>query len=304
MKNIPSCEHCVRKYVVTLQQKINQMKTIRQWAEYYQQMGFEVSPYNKESNDDAIGLHAQIGRNGMRAICFYLGTESIDSKRALISETLKLLGLSEDYPWIIYISHAVYIIIRTDDIVEMGNRGFNRGEMLWKTKMVLPAINPNIKFYHKDIPLREVAYVGNEVLFNCVKTLHFGGFLQKKGIEYKAIIPPINSDIYVVQRSDGKWGALRLNQEKPIVEFGRYAYMWGYEGKYCLVNKEGMSGGCHKDRGIIDINGNEVIKPYTYNTIWRFYGKKWPDIRVEDGEWGIELDKNDITHELRRIKLV
>ena len=146
------------------------MRTIKQWFEYYQQMGIEVYPYNGNSIEDAIGLHAQIGSKGLRAICFYFGKEGIKSKRVLISETLKLLGLSDDYPWIIYISYAVYIVVRTDDLDKMGNRGFNRGELLWHTKMVLPAINPNIKFYHKDIPLREIVHVDNEVLFDCVKT--------------------------------------------------------------------------------------------------------------------------------------
>lgn len=51
--------------------------------------------------------------------------------------------------------------------------------------------------------------------------------VQILGIEYLTIIPPINSELFVVQKK-GKWGVINLNGN-IVTEFGKYKYLWGYD---------------------------------------------------------------------------
>ena len=107
-------------------------------------------------------------------------------------------------------------------------------------------------------------------------------FFEAIGIQCYDIIPPIDSDIYCVKRTDSQWAALRIRNEQFVVPFGRYNHMWGYDRGYCLVSVNDEDKTTFANRGIIDSYGKEVIKPYTYKDIFAFYGKGASYIRIID----------------------
>ena len=118
-------------------------------------------------------------------------------------------------------------------------------------------------------------------------------FFDGLGIACYDIIPPIRSDVYCVKRTDKQWAAFELGNKTPIVDFGKYNHMWGFDGGYCLVSVHDDDSTTFANRGIIDTRGNEVVKPYTYLDIWRFYGKE-EDYIIACTEGGmVGLNKRD-----------
>ena len=124
---------------------------------------------------------------------------------------------------------------------------------------------------------------------------------------YITIIPPINSDEFVVQNKDGKWGVVCAHKSEPIVEFGKYQYLWGFDNGLCLVEVATENKLTFSNRGIINKIGEEVVKPYTYSDIYSFYGKETSYIIVQHGNIKLFLEKeNDlriIQKEKMKIKL-
>ena len=98
-------------------------------------------------------------------------------------------------------------------------------------------------------------------------------FFSSVGIQCYDIIPPIESNVYCVKDKDSQWAAFRIGDSHPIVPFGKYNYMWGYDKGYCLVSVTDEYKIAFANRGIIDAKGNEIIKPYTFRDIFNFYGK-------------------------------
>ena len=121
----------------------------------------------------------------------------------------------------------------------------------------------------------------------------FNEFFESLGIECIEIIPPINSTVYCLKRADKQWGAFVLGNKTPIVDFGKYIHMWGYDNGYCLVSVYDEDRTTFANRGIIDSCGKEVVKPYTYNSIWNFYGKEEPQIIAHTENGNVGLDKNN-----------
>lgn len=116
---------------------------------------------------------------------------------------------------------------------------------------------------------------------------------------FVTIIPPINSNEFVVQNKEGKWGVVAPYKKTALVEFGKYKYLWGYDSGLCMIEVDTDNKQTFSNRGVIDTNGIEVIKPYTYMDIYSFYGKNTSVIKVElaDKESFIEkssLLQNDI----------
>ncbi len=128
----------------------------------------------------------------------------------------------------------------------------------------------------------------------------FDALIASLGIECIEVIPPINSTICCVRRADRQWAAFELRNKTPIVDFGKYNYMWGYDGGYCLVSVADKDRTTFANRDIIDSRGNEVVKPYTYTNIRKFYGEDHPEIIsfTEDGIVG--LDRNNPTVVIRK----
>lgn len=116
-------------------------------------------------------------------------------------------------------------------------------------------------------------------------------FFESIGIECYDIKSPINSDIYCIKRIDCQWAAFKIGNPNPIVPFGRYNHMWGYDAGYCLVSVPNEDSTTFANRGIIDEQGLEVVKPYTFNNIYSFYGRKEPYIIVYVGNEVRKLNK-------------
>lgn len=120
----------------------------------------------------------------------------------------------------------------------------------------------------------------------------FDAFIASLGIECIEVIPPINSTICCVRRADRQWAAFELGNKTPIVDFGKYNYMWGYDGGYCLVSVADKDRTTFANRGIINEQGREVINPYTFNNIFSFYGRNEPSITVFIGNEIKKLNKS------------
>lgn len=125
---------------------------------------------------------------------------------------------------------------------------------------------------------------------------------------YITIIPPINSNEFVVQNKEGKWGVVCAYKSEPIVEFGKYKYLWGFDNGLCLVEVAIENKLTFSNRGIINILGEEVVKPYTYSDIYSFYGKETSYIIVQQGNTKLFIEKeNDlriIQKEKMKLKLI
>ena len=111
---------------------------------------------------------------------------------------------------------------------------------------------------------------------------------------FVTIIPPINSNEFVVQNKEGKWGVVAPHKETAIVEFGKYKYLWGYDSGLCMVEVDTDNKQTFSNRGIIDSNGIEVIKPYTYTDIYSFYGKNTSVIKVELEDKELIIEKSSL----------
>lgn len=115
---------------------------------------------------------------------------------------------------------------------------------------------------------------------------------------FATIIPPINSHEFVVQRKDGKWGVVAPHKEKPIVVFGKYKYMWGFDTGLCMFEVETNDKQTFSNRGIINSVGTEVVRPYTYTDIYDFYGNGGPFIKVVKEDKEVHLDKSEFIQTL------
>ena len=109
---------------------------------------------------------------------------------------------------------------------------------------------------------------------------------------YVTIIPPINSHEFVVQRKDGKWGVVAPHKGKPIVAFGKYKYLWGFDSGLCMFEVETNKKQSFSNRGIINSIGTEVVRPYTYTDIYGFYGKGTTYVKVEKDDKEFSLEKS------------
>ena len=116
-------------------------------------------------------------------------------------------------------------------------------------------------------------------------------FFESIGIRCYDIIHPINCDIYCVKRIDSQWAAYKIGNITPIVPFGKYNHMWGYDAGLCLVSVADSDKTTFANRGIIDEQGLEVVKPYTFNNIWNFYGRSESYIIVYVGNEIKKLSK-------------
>ena len=118
----------------------------------------------------------------------------------------------------------------------------------------------------------------------------FDAFIANLGIDFIELVPPINSIVCCVKRADKQWAAFKFGEKTPIVDFGKYNHMWGFDSGYCLVSVADKDRTSFANRGIIDSRGNELVKPYTYRNIFNFYGREEPEITVftEDGVVGLD----------------
>lgn len=116
------------------------------------------------------------------------------------------------------------------------------------------------------------------------------GLLKANGefllpIEYENIAMPILSN-RIVLRSYGQGYAVIDFNGNFIVPFGKYNYIDGYDTGVARVKLGKTTNGIQDSSsqwGIIDENGNEILKP-AYSNIWSFYNKALQYTRVESGK--------------------
>ena len=121
----------------------------------------------------------------------------------------------------------------------------------------------------------------------------FNAFIASLDIDCIEVKLPINSTICCVKRADKQWAAFEYGNKTPIVDFGKYIHMWGFDGGYCLVSVRDNDCTTFANRGIIDLRGNEVVKPYTYSGIWKFYGEDCPEIIAFTDDGIVRLVRNN-----------
>lgn len=115
---------------------------------------------------------------------------------------------------------------------------------------------------------------------------------------FVTIIPPIKSHEFVVQSKDGKWGVVAPHKEKPIVEFGKYKYMWGFDTGLCMFEVETNDKQTFSNRGLINSVGTEVVRPYTYTDIYDFYGNGASFIKVIKEGKEVYIEKSEFIQTL------
>lgn len=264
------------------------MNTVQEWSKYYNSVGIANYPYNttpaEEFEDSsslsihdniewekAKGLHALIGKGNVRVIHFRsLSDKSSEYKDRLLKIVLRLLYLSEEYPWVICTSDTLSIIVRSDDVESMGNR-VQKGNayLLWQTKFVLPCILPQITFYHKSLPSFKSHLIDNNVLFGffnswngviewdvvCKMKGDFAVAIKegKKGIVFKdgtTVIEPIFDNIDHESFHD----MLAYNDNSPA----SYSFILGTYGEGLICAKERIERG--KEQYVfMDKDGNKHI---------------------------------------------
>ena len=140
-----------------------------------------------------------------------------------------------------------------------------------------------------DIRLKKAKELLESHGFECCD---FDAFIASLGIECIEVIPPINSTIYCVRRTDRQWAAFEFGNKTPIVDFGKYNYMWGFDNGYCLVSVAEKDRTTFANKGIINEQGEEVVEPYAFNNIYSFYGRNEPFITVFIGNEIKKLNKS------------
>ena len=116
------------------------------------------------------------------------------------------------------------------------------------------------------------------------------GLLKSNGdlllpIEYENIAMPILSNRIVLRSYEQGYAVIDFNGNF-IVPFGKYNYIDGYDTGVARVKLGKMTNGIQDSGsqwGIIDENGNEILKP-VYSNIWSFYNKALQYTRVESGK--------------------
>lgn len=129
---------------------------------------------------------------------------------------------------------------------------------------------------------------------------------------YRKIIQPINSTLYSVQNKAFQWGVVDEN-DNVVVEFGKYKWIDGFQNGLAKVkghndttsnpnnvimsfSASDIDSSIPKPKriaaqGIINEKG-EMVLPLEY-TVWKFYGKDFPTIKVfkEDMKFEIPFEK-------------
>lgn len=121
------------------------------------------------------------------------------------------------------------------------------------------------------------------------------GLLKSNGdlllpIEYENITMPIFSNRIVLYSYEQGYAVIDFNG-KIIVPFGKYNYIDGYDTGVARIKLGKITNGSQESDaqwGIIDENGNEILKPI-YKNIWNFYNKALQYTRVESDEMIFEF---------------
>jgi hypothetical protein len=166
------------------------MNTIEDWTSYYLQLRLWVFPYNIEEKpwlfwkslrdnkkyeelskdwnwSSAQGIKLIVGKKGIRVL-------EVGNKK-LLKKAVKLLGLPDDYFWIIHQRNKYGIVVDTPGVSNMTkgicNKGFKNILRLWEGYYVLPSTGIPVYFYKNRIPTSHPKQIDDEVFLKCINTL-------------------------------------------------------------------------------------------------------------------------------------
>lgn len=166
------------------------MKSLREWAEYYQNMRVWVYPYNyfedgwkywRNRNDkdyanisktfkwedEVAGIKMIVGKKGIRLL-------TLDKSERLLNTALELLGLPSEYPWIVETNNSYSVIIDSTEF-QLGNVHvlfYSWGVLLIEGSYVLPSPGNDIYFYQNRKPLKHpTPQVKSELILRCAEKL-------------------------------------------------------------------------------------------------------------------------------------
>lgn len=166
------------------------MNIIQNWVQFYMEKRLWVYPYNLDEKawlywknlksqteyeqasqtwdwNNSTGIKLVVGKKGVRVV-------EVTNKQ-LLKKALNLLGLPEDYPWIIYSQSKYGIIVDTPNVSSkvkgIGNRGYKQVLLLWEGYYVLPSSGIPVYFYKNRIPTGHSKQIADDTLLNCVEVL-------------------------------------------------------------------------------------------------------------------------------------
>lgn len=166
------------------------MKSIRDWVSFYTGKRLWIYPYNMEEIEwlywkglksdneynmifqgldweEYTGIKLVVGKKGVRVV-------EVTNKQ-LLKKALSLLGLPEDYPWIIYSQSKYGIVVDTPGISKrtkgITNKSFKQVLLLWDGYYVLPSIGIPRYFYQNRIPEGHPKQIEDDRLLNCIDAL-------------------------------------------------------------------------------------------------------------------------------------
>lgn len=265
---------------------------IQEWAEFYFSNKINVIPdsehfdrvdwrHKNQTIEELRGygwastkeIYAIIGKKGIRAInLLKLGNESVDYKNLIVDRTLSLLGIPQDYPWVVDYVDSISIIIETpDDIQGMDNRYYRYSELLWQDTLLLPS-GGDVHFYFGQLPKKRPTHIDNKNLLD--------------GIEI------LNKDI----NGESDWpyfcGQIMPNN-LPVLDNFRYLSLASKYDNICQILI-----GCWymRDKGLHKINVKES------GELIERTGKEWRFVNTTEWSYGEESTKNGTKKHYLHIK--
>lgn len=166
------------------------MQAIIDWASFYTEKGLWVYPSDLEEKqwvywkgiktdkdykqvcskwswNSTASIKLVVGKKGVRVL-------EVTNKR-LLKKALVLLGLPEEYHWLIYSQSKYGIIIDTPSVSiltkGMKNRPFKQVRLLWEGYYSLPSVGVPIYFYKNRKPTGHPTQIPDELFLNCLENL-------------------------------------------------------------------------------------------------------------------------------------
>ena len=306
------------------------MKTLQEWAKYYQKLGIWVLPYPSQAGWDSFwkrksdkdyyniskrwtwnedkGLHLVVGRKGVRVIELLKNSCEGDTTKHLL-KALRLLRLPEDYSWIIERKDRLGIIIATledsVDISKSWNGYHGRDLLLVEGHYVLPPSNDSIKFYKDRLPNEFPNMVDSKVLFGYVERIDNNTGVSKDYVfSTDNVANSLRKDYIEVKQLDrkGTYFGCKIEQcgnDNPhyviVKSNGEEIYFNNYkyfDSPIIYYDNSHLLTSKEDKYGFVSVNGYVSI-PFKYDEI-RYREDNRFDIRIGK-RWGVlSLDGHEV----------
>lgn len=185
-----------------------------EWLKYYQEQGISVETHFSEQTGLPIGITAFIGEQNVRVLkVIALHGKSCAYWDRATKTVLRLLHLSEDYPWIVCTPDSFSIFFRC--ISE--ERVINRLPILWETTESVPGINPKVAFYNNRVPEHKPSFIEYDVVQHCMEVY------RSKLPQFDAVPPMDVPDILPLEGCRESWSLKEfMKKSGPKMQIGYY----------------------------------------------------------------------------------